>query len=191
MAVALINKDVIVCMIKWEPLIQSLQFCFYISPIFILEKFCWQLFFFKILYIFQSQAFFCHILAMASPGNVKWKGSASTGFLIIHVTSIYDLTYDFPIDFSGSNYLYPRNCLIDVKRKGQKSVGYWADCVIFSFDHTHDLGLGLFKVKDLITFISGINGRIDREQKGLQLMDLSWPWPWTFSDHSGMAGYTR
>ena len=36
---------------------------------------------------------------------------------------------------------------IDVKRKGSASVGYWAQYVTLTFDLTHDLDLGCFKVK--------------------------------------------
>ena len=37
--------------------------------------------------------------------------------------------------------------LIDVKQKGSKSVGYWANYVTFPFDHTHDLGLNFSRSK--------------------------------------------
>ena len=36
---------------------------------------------------------------------------------------------------------------IDVKRKGSASVGYWVKYVTLTFDLTHDLDLGCFKVK--------------------------------------------
>ena len=50
---------------------------------------------------------------------------------------------------------------IDVKRKGSASVGYWAQYVTLTFDLTHDLDLGCFKVKFRNSFFSGIVGLID------------------------------
>ena len=50
---------------------------------------------------------------------------------------------------------------IDVKRKGSALVGYWVKYVTFTFDLTHDLDLGCFKVKFRNSSISGIVGLID------------------------------
>ena len=36
---------------------------------------------------------------------------------------------------------------IDMKQKGGASVGYWVNYVTLTFDLTHDLDLGFFKVK--------------------------------------------
>ena len=51
--------------------------------------------------------------------------------------------------------------LIDVKRMGSASVGYWVQYVTLTFDLTHDLDLGCFKVKFRNRSISGIVGLID------------------------------
>ena len=45
---------------------------------------------------------------------------------------------------------------IDVKRKGDASVGYWVNYVTSTFDLTHDLDLWFFKVKFQNSCISGI-----------------------------------
>ena len=50
---------------------------------------------------------------------------------------------------------------IDVKRNGSAAFGYWAQYVTFTFDLTHDLDLGCFKVKFQKSSFSGIVGLID------------------------------
>ena len=45
---------------------------------------------------------------------------------------------------------------IDMKQKGCASVGYWVNYVTLTFDLTHDLDLGIFKVKFQNSCISGI-----------------------------------
>ena len=55
---------------------------------------------------------------------------------------------------------------IDVKRKGSVSVGCWVQYVTLTFDLTHDLDLGCFKVKFQNSSISGIVG----------LIDVKWKW---------------
>ena len=59
---------------------------------------------------------------------------------------------------------------IDVKRKGSASVGYWVQYVTLTFDLTHDLDLGCFKVKFQNSFISGIVGLIDVKWKRGELI---------------------
>ena len=57
------------------------------------------------------------------------------------------LTFDLPHDFDfGCFKVKFRNssisaivCLIDVKWKGSKIIGYWADCMTLPFDHTMTL----------------------------------------------------
>ena len=60
--------------------------------------------------------------------------------------------------------------LIDVKRKGSASVGYWAQYVTLTFDLTHDLDLGGFKVKFRNSSFSGIVGLIDVKWKQSDLI---------------------
>ena len=62
---------------------------------------------------------------------------------------------------------------IDVKRKGSASVGYWVLYVTLTFDLTHDLDLGCFKVKFQNSSISGIVGLIDLKWKRGELI---WYW---------------
>ena len=50
---------------------------------------------------------------------------------------------------------------IDVKLKGGALVGYWAQYVTLTFDLTHDLDPGCFKVKFRNSSKSGIVGLID------------------------------
>ena len=51
--------------------------------------------------------------------------------------------------------------LIDVKLIGSASAGYWAQYVTLTFDLTHDLDLGCFKVKFRNSSFSEIVGLID------------------------------
>ena len=62
---------------------------------------------------------------------------------------------------------------IVVKRKGSTSVGYWAQYVTLTFDLTHDLDLGCFKVKFRNGSFSGIVGLIHVKWKGNELI---WYW---------------
>ena len=59
---------------------------------------------------------------------------------------------------------------IDVKRKGSASVGYWTHYVTLTFDPTHDLDLGCFKVKFRNSSFSGIVGLICVKLKRSELM---------------------
>ena len=62
---------------------------------------------------------------------------------------------------------------IDVKQKGSALVGYWVQYVTLTFDLTHDLDLGCFKIKFGNSSISGIVGLIDVKWKGSELI---WYW---------------
>ena len=57
-----------------------------------------------------------------------------------------------------------------MKRKGSASVGYWAQYVTLTFDLTHDLDLGYFKVKFRNSSFSGIVGLIDMKWKWSELI---------------------
>ena len=59
---------------------------------------------------------------------------------------------------------------IDVKQKGSASVGYWVQYVTLTFDLTHDLDLGCFKVKFRNRSTSGIVGLIDVKWKRSELI---------------------
>ena len=62
---------------------------------------------------------------------------------------------------------------IDVKRKGSASVGYWVQYVTLTFDLTHDLDLGCFRVTFRYSSISGIVCLIDVKWKRGELI---WYW---------------
>ena len=62
---------------------------------------------------------------------------------------------------------------IDVKRKGNASVGYWVWYVTLTFDLTYDLDLGCYEVKFRYSSISGIVGLIDVKWKRSELI---WYW---------------
>ena len=59
---------------------------------------------------------------------------------------------------------------IHVKRKGSALVGYWVQYVTLTFDLTHGLDLGCFKVKIRDSSITGIIGPIDVKWKGSELI---------------------
>ena len=59
---------------------------------------------------------------------------------------------------------------IDVKRKGNASVGYWVQYVTLTFDLTDDFDLGCFQVKFRNNSISGIVGLIDVKWKWSELI---------------------
>ena len=60
--------------------------------------------------------------------------------------------------------------LIDAKQKESASIGYWLYYVTLTFDLTHDLDLGFFKVNFLNGCISGIVGLIDMKWKWWELI---------------------
>ena len=62
---------------------------------------------------------------------------------------------------------------IDVKQKGSALVGYWVQYVTLTFDLTHDLDLGCFKVKFRNSSISRIVGLINVKWEGSELI---WYW---------------
>ena len=74
---------------------------------------------------------------------------------------------------------------IDVKQNGSALVGYWVQYVTLTFDLTHDIDLGCFKVKFQNSSISGIVRLIDVKWKGSELI-----WYIDLCDHGGMGGCT-
>ena len=59
---------------------------------------------------------------------------------------------------------------IDVKQKGSALVGYWVQYVTLTFDLTHDIDLGHFKVKFQNSSISRIVGLIGVKWTGSELI---------------------
>ena len=80
---------------------------------------------------------------------------------------------------------------IDVKRKGSASVGYWIQYVTLTFDLTHNLDLGCFKVKFRNSSIYCWSDWFEMKTKWVnmilgRLYDLAlsphpWPWPWIWN----------
>ena len=109
-AVTLINKNLIVCSIKWEPLHQSLQNSVAISlwscllPYYILEEYCMnfvfcQFFFENFGCFFKVKHSIGYISGMVGPIDVKRKGGASVGYWVNYVTLTFDLTHDLDLWF--------------------------------------------------------------------------------------------
>ena len=141
-AVALINKNVYVCRIKWEPLNQLLRYWVAISLLpclssdKMLEEFCWKLLFCQIFVKKNRMCFFKvkhsigHISGMVGPIDVKRRGSASVGYWVNYVTSTFDLAHDldlwfFKVNFQNSCISGIVNWLLWKKKKGFK-VQIWA-----------------------------------------------------------------
>ena len=86
---------------------------------------------------------------MVGPIDVEQKGGASVGYCVNYVTLTLYLTHDidlwfFKVNFHNS-YIY---CyVIDVKQQESKLIRYQADCMVFPFDHIHDLELVLSRSK--------------------------------------------
>ena len=75
--------------------------------------------------------------------------------------------------FQGQHYFGHISGMVGrivVKRKGSALVGYWVQYVTLTFDLTHDLDLGFFKVKFRNSSISRIVGLIDVKLKGSELI---------------------
>ena len=62
---------------------------------------------------------------------------------------------------------------IDVKQEESALIGYWVQYVTLTFDLTHDLDLGCFKIKFQNSSILGIVGLIGVKWKGSELI---WYW---------------
>ena len=109
---------------------------------------------------------------MAGPIDVKRKEvhRLDTGYTI-YVTLTCDLTQDLDLGFFKVKF---RNrCisgivrLIDVKWKGTELVKYWADCMTFPFDHTHDLDLDVSSSKFEIALSQEWDGRLTWNERGV------------------------
>ena len=134
MAVASISKNLLVCAIKWEPIIGSLQNMVALFPSHGYYLIRFRMCFFKV------KHYFGHISGMVGPIDVKRKGLASVGYWAQYVTLTFDLTHDldlgcFKVKFRNSSFSGIVG-LIDVK-------WYGADCMTLSFDHTHNLDIGV------------------------------------------------
>ena len=71
---------------------------------------------------------------------------------------------------------------IDVKQKGSASVGYWVQYETLTFDLTHDLDLGCFKVKFEIALSQEFLVWLMSNENLVSLYDtgpIVWPCPFT------------
>ena len=182
--VASISENVLVCVIKCEPLVVSLQNMAALLPYlsYHLIRF-WRsfvgIFDFGIcikflLCFFKVKHYFGHISGMVGPINVKRKRSASVGYWAQYVTLIFDLTHDlglgcFKVKFRNSSFSGIVG-LIDVKWKRNELIWYWANCMTLPFDHTHhiDIGVEISRVRVWNSFISGMGRLTDMERKGCE-----------------------
>ena len=148
-----------------------------------------------------------HISGMVGPNNVKWKGGASAGYWVNHVTGTFDLTHE--LDLSFFKVKFQNSCISGIviwlmwNKKKIKSIRYWADCMILPFDHTHDLDLVVSRSKFEIAmfeewedWLPGMS--VDHSWpwswltwsdwlKGMSV-DHSWPWSWPSGNHGGVGG---
>ena len=144
-AVALININLLVCRIKWEPLMQSLQNLvdIYIWSCLLSDWIFWEIlldtFFAKFSFKIADVIFQCQTLYRTYLRN-GWSDRCEMTWPIT-------LTFDF----SRSNFklVVPQELLSDVKHEESKSVRYWTDCMVSPFDHTHDLDLEVIQGQSL------------------------------------------
>ena len=87
-----------------------------------------------------------HIAGMFVPIDVNRKGGASVGYLVNYVTLTLDLTHD--IDLWFFKVKFQNSCIsgnviwLVWNKKNNKSIRYWADCLVLPFNHIHSLDLG-------------------------------------------------
>ena len=116
-AVTLINKNLFVCRIKWEPLNQSLQslVAIFITLVMLITWLDFagiplETLFFFFFFFLISDAFFSrsntieHISGMVGTIDVKRKGGASVGYWVNSVTLTFDLTHELDLWFWRSNF---------------------------------------------------------------------------------------
>ena len=97
---------------------------------------------------------------------------------------LFFLSWDFECVFKGKQSIGHISGIFppDMNRKGRASVGHWVDYVTSSFDLTHNLGLGFFKVTFRNSFISGIVGLADTGPTTSPCpYPISTEWHWRFN----------
>ena len=123
-----------------------------------------------------------NILGSVDP--IVLKGGAIVEYCVNYVTLTIDLTHDiYPWLFNEEYWNYRISeiaSVIDVKRRGSKSFGYWADYVTLLFGHLHDLGLAIAWLN--LKQLNLRDRRVDwNGTKGMSI-EQYWPWP-------GLLGY--
>ena len=138
MAVAMINKNLLVCMIKWEPLTKSLQNWSCLSPE-SLEEFCWRLWGGgggQILDVFfLGLMFYWPYLKEWLVQLIIWKGNTLVGYWVSCMILTFDLTHDIHLWIFlkvevWNSLISGMGRLIDMEGKG---------CELITHDHNSDL----------------------------------------------------
>ena len=87
------------------------------------------------------------------------------------MTLTFDLTYDLDLGCFKVKFRYSSISgivgLIDVKWKRSELIWYWADCMTFPFDHTHDLdpGVEISRSKSEIALSQEWDGQLTWNEK--------------------------
>ena len=171
-AVASISKNLLVCAIKWEPLIGSLtpSHGYYLIRFWKLFWNCdfWQIFCKNFGCVFSRSNTILAIPQewlvplMWNEKEVHW---LDTEYYMWHLTSL--MTFDlgcFKVKFRNSS-ISGIVGLIDVKWKGSELIWYWANCMTLPVDHTHDLYLGIAKSESEIALSQEWGGRLTMNEK--------------------------
>ena len=79
--------------------------------------------------------------------------------------------------------------LIDMKKKGTKMIGCWANNVTLTFDHVHDLDQGFSRTNFEIAVSQEWEGQLTLNNRDVSRE--SWPWPWTVADQGELWGSNR
>ena len=127
-AVASISKNLLVCAIKWQPLIASLHNIAALLPLYIAMVNTWLDFGAVLLETFKKRQCIGWILGT------------------ICILDLWPHSWPWPWMFQGqisNSSISGIVGLIDVKWKWSELIWYWADCMTLPFDHTHDLDLGV------------------------------------------------
>ena len=136
-------------------------------PGYILEEFCWKFVFTKFFSENFGCVFQCKTLYWTYLRN-GWSNWWETkkkfiGWILAKLCDLYlwPHTWPWPLIFQSkiSKYLYLRNWyLIDVKQIETKSIRCWADHMVLTFGHTHDLDLAVSRSKFEITLFEEWKG---------------------------------
>ena len=114
-AVTLINKHLLVCRIKWEPLNQSTKLGSYIPLVMVITWLDFGGILLEILFLpnflrkfrmcfFKVKHSIGHISGMVGPIDGKRKGGALVGYWVNYVTLTFHMTYDLDLVVSRSTF---------------------------------------------------------------------------------------
>ena len=120
---------------------------------------------------FKVKHYFAHILGMVGPIDVKQKRKCS-GWTLGLICDLDLWPHSWPWPFLNS-CISGIVGLIDVKWKGSKLIGYWADYMTLPSHHTHDLDLGVSGSESYLR-----NVKADWHGTKMMWVIHSWPWYW-------------